>query len=194
MASLDVIVYLCRHGRTHLNAQGRVRGQEDPPLDEVGRAEAAALGFHFATVELDSVAATPLQRAHDTAQAIADPHRLAVRAAPELMDRDYGPWAGQPTAEVLARFGTIDAAPGVEPWDEFGVRVLAGFHAVLDTSPPGPAVIVAHDAVNRALMAQLVGLDPAHIPQATGCWNALEVDDGTWTVVALDQRPDPAPT
>ena len=34
-------VFLARHGRTALNAEGRLRGLSDPPLDDVGLAEAA---------------------------------------------------------------------------------------------------------------------------------------------------------
>lgn len=79
--------------------------------------------------------------------------------------------------------------------------MIAGFHGVVDTSFPGGSpggtsgvpLIVAHDAVNRALLQGLLGLDPAHVPQATGCWNELNATEGRWTLVKLDQRPDPAP-
>ncbi|HWU48178.1 MAG TPA: histidine phosphatase family protein, partial [Humibacter sp.] len=40
-------LYLARHGQTVLNAEGRLRGLANPPLNEVGQAEAAALGLYL---------------------------------------------------------------------------------------------------------------------------------------------------
>lgn len=52
-------------------------------------------------------------------------------------------------------------------------------------------VVVAHDAVNSALLSFL---DPTlgsadHIPQRTACYNVLEHDDRGWSVLLVDQIP-----
>jgi broad specificity phosphatase PhoE len=105
-----------------------------------------------------------------------------------LRDRDYGRWAGALTAEVVARFGSIDQAPGVEPWGMFRDRVVDAFLVEVALSQGGPTVVVAHEAVNQALLEVLAGLD-RHAPQRTGCWNELHFLDGERSAVALDQRP-----
>lgn len=55
-------VYMVRHGRTALNAAGLLRGQLDPPLDRVGRLEAAQLAAVFVHREIEVVVASPLRR------------------------------------------------------------------------------------------------------------------------------------
>jgi broad specificity phosphatase PhoE len=108
-------VFLARHGRTALNAENRLRGRLDPDLDDVGREEAAALADVLAAVRPVRVVSSPLHRAMQTARAIAHRAGLDVVVAQGLNDRDYGEWAGQPKEQVVARWGSIDAAPGVEP-------------------------------------------------------------------------------
>ncbi|UQX09747.1 histidine phosphatase family protein [Candidatus Mycobacterium methanotrophicum] len=63
-------VFLARHGRTALNAQGRLRGLSDPPLDEVGIVEAARLADALVPKHPTAVICSPLQRAVATAHAI----------------------------------------------------------------------------------------------------------------------------
>jgi broad specificity phosphatase PhoE len=181
-------LYLVRHGRTHLNADGRLRGDRDPPLDDVGCAEAAALGRHFASIPIHSIVSSPLQRAVETATAIAEHHGLMVHTVASLRDRDYGPWAGALTAEVEARFGGNDAAPGVEPWTQFGERVTAALLNELTRVPHGSMLVVSHDAVNRSLLDTLTGPGPT-IHQATGCWNELLWSGRRWISRGLNQLP-----
>jgi broad specificity phosphatase PhoE len=191
-AKVSSVVYVVRHGRTGLNAAGVLRGRLDPPLDHVGGAEAAALGELFHGVALVAVVASPLRRARQTAQPIADATGAPLRGDEGLVDRDYGPWAGRPTAELVARFGSIEAVPGVEPPGAFAARVSTAIAALADRWAPGPLVVVAHDAVNRYALAKLVpGLgDPEHIPQRTGCWNRLERLGSAWCAPVVDAVPD----
>ena len=113
----SVSVYLARHGRTELNAAGLLRGHLDPPLDTTGQQEAKALAAAIATFRPSLVVASPLRRAVETARYIAEECGLEVEIDDRLIDRDYGPWAGHSLEEVTAEFGSVDAAPGVEPRD-----------------------------------------------------------------------------
>lgn len=183
------VVYLIRHGQTPLNAEGRLRGHEDPELDPVGRAQAAALGRHFATTDLSWVVSSPLRRARQTAAAIAAPQGLVPGIDEAFQDRDYGRWAGSPLSEVVARFGSVDAAPGVEPWIAFRDRIAASFLALVAARPAPAPLVVGHDAVNRAVLEHLFGLDPHTTPQRTGCWNELRTSGGSWELVHIDQLP-----
>lgn len=186
-------IFLIRHGRTSLNAAGALRGHLDPPLDEVGVEEAARLGELFDRVSLAAVVSSPLARALQTAEAVAAPHRLAVDVEAELIDRDYGRWAGRSLSEVAAEVGSLDAAPGVEPIDRLQARVCAALSRIAERALPGASVaVVTHDAVNRVLVAnaapaQFSSVDD--VPQGTGCWNRLEIGAGEWRVLVVDARP-----
>lgn len=145
----DVVVYLVRHGRTALNTAGRLRGHLDVSLDDVGRGEADALGRLFRGLPVTAVVSSPLARARATAAPIVRSTGAPLHVDIALADRDYGAWAGMGQVEVEARFGTLDAAPGVESVEAVADRAAACLDRLAVQFPSGPVVAVAHDAVNR---------------------------------------------
>ena len=82
------VLILVRHGRTGFNAAGRLVGRLDPPLDEVGLAQAAAIGD--ALKGMDRVIASPLLRARQTAEYIGAPVEVDER----WIEVDYGVYDG----------------------------------------------------------------------------------------------------
>jgi glucosyl-3-phosphoglycerate phosphatase len=171
-------VYLLRHGRTALNAGGLLRGRIDVPLDAVGLSEASRLGSLFASVHLDKVVSSPLQRSFETARAVAEPHGLAVSADAAFADRDYGPWSGKPQDELEARYGSVDGAPAteVEARAAFERRLVTALESLVAACRNEIVVVVGHDAVNRALIRAFCDAwhEPGtELPQPTGCWNRL---------------------
>jgi broad specificity phosphatase PhoE len=191
LAVADATLFLVRHGRTALNAAGVLRGHLDVPLDAVGRTEATALAQAFKRVPMRAVMSSPLLRARETATAIADTVGVDVIVEPGLIDRDYGPWAGTPDAEVRDQFGALDGAPGIEPSDVFAVRVASTVQALADNWAPGPLVVVAHDAVNRRVLAHLVPAlgDTEDLVQSTGCWNRLHRRCSIWSAPVVGAIP-----
>lgn len=108
-----------------------------------------------------------------------------------LIDRDYARWAGDHPEAVIEQWGSLDAAPGVEPTK----AVVARARGALDRQVPfldsGLVVLVAHDVVNRLLLAHLdPGLGPADvIPQDTACWNVLRWERNRWHVEVVGVPP-----
>ena len=182
-------VYLARHGRTALNADGRLRGLSDPPLDEVGQIEAGRLADALACYKPTVVISSPLQRAVSTAAAIGAAAGTAVVVDNRLNDRDYGPWTGKPRTEVEQQFGSADHAPGVEPAEAVAARALAAFMEVTSEYTDGPLAMVSHDGFNTALLRTL---HPAlrEISQRTACYNQLSRVDGRWRVDSYDRKPE----
>ncbi len=178
-------VYLARHGRTALNAEGRLRGLSDPPLDEIGVAEVTRLAKALAPRHPTLVICSPLQRAVATAHAIGAACGAQVNIDLRLNDRDYGPMTGQVRSDVEREYGSVDAAPGVEPLTALEARVYGAFFGLVDDYGPGPLVLVSHDAFNRALLSQL---DPAliDVEQQTACWNELSRVGSQWRVDAVN--------
>ena len=184
-------VLLVRHGRTVLNAENRLRGRLDPELDAVGLAEAEVLAEELAAREPARVVSSPLRRAVQTAEAIARRVGVRVQVDRGLIDRDYGSWAGHTKDELIDRWGTVDAAPGVERPEHVLYRACVVLVQQLDFLGPHPVVLVSHDAVNRALLAHLdpnLG-PPSGIDQRTACWNELVHRMGDWRVELVDQKP-----
>lgn len=181
-------VYLMRHGQTAYNVEDRFRGRADLALNDTGRAQAHALGELMAGLPITRVLASPLQRAIHTAEPVAAAAQVAVEPIAGLNDRDYGEWTGVERSEVVSRFGSINAAPGVESVQTLEDRVLAAFNALLQDSA-GPAIaIVGHDATNRALLMRLIP-ELKEAPQANGCWNQIDWDGTRWQLRVLNAVP-----
>ncbi len=184
-------VILVRHGRTALNAADLLRGRLDPELDDVGLDEVAALAEVLAPREPARIVCSPLHRAVQTASAIG--HRVGVHPEIDtwLIDRDYGKWAGHTKDEVVRQWGSLDAAPGVEPLDHVRYRATVGLDEQVGyLDDRHPIVLVSHDAVNRVLLSSLdpdLGPEQA-IGQRTACWNEIEHVDGRWRVLLVDQK------
>lgn len=184
-------VYLIRHGQTPLNAAGVLRGHLDPPLDEVGQLQARRLGQALRRQDVRLIVSSPLRRALQTADAIAEVVELPVTTDARLIDRDYGTWAGSRPQDIRDRFGSLDAAPGVEPADEVSSRACRALAEIAVEASGGAAAVVSHDAVIRMFLGAVGGLlqDADQLPQETGCMNTLEHHGGRWHVISVNELP-----
>ncbi|WP_099039222.1 histidine phosphatase family protein [Mycobacterium neglectum] len=182
-------VYLVRHGETSLNADGRLRGLADPELNEIGAGQAGAVAVALAGVGADVVVSSPLRRAVHTAAAIARHVGVTHQIDDRFNDRDYGQWTGAVKSEVIAQWGSVDAAPGVEPTE----AVLSRSGPALDEwgawaqSRHKAVVVVTHDAVIRPLLARVAPSLPA-VSVPTGSYQVLRYDSGIWSVELTDQQ------
>jgi broad specificity phosphatase PhoE len=168
-----------------------LRGLLDPPLDETGRLQAGRLGAVLSPRMPSLVVASPLLRARQTAQPIAGRADRDVTTDRRLIDPDYGQWAGTDGESVVAQWGSVDNAPGVEPAQAVRERAVRGLTDIAQRSRGGTAVVVGHDAVNRQLLAALdAGLgDPDTSPQDNGCFNTLELRGDSWAVLSVNELP-----
>jgi broad specificity phosphatase PhoE len=190
-SSLRTVIYLVRHGQTPLNEAGVLRGLADPALDETGRRQAERLGAALGSREPVAVVSSPLLRARQTAQPVAERAGLDVTVDQSLLDRDYGPWTGVSEESVKEQWGSVDRAPDVEPRSAVRDRAVSGLTTIARRHLGSTVVAVSHDAVNREVLATFdPGLgDPDSIPQDNGCFNTLEWRDERWTVLAVNQLP-----
>jgi len=184
-------IYLVRHGRTVLNAEGVLRGHLDPDLDAVGIRQASVLADVLAWQDLRLVASSPLRRATATASAVAERAGVPVQIDARFIDRDYGEWAGRRPDEVVAENGSIDAAPGVEPATSVLERAMEGLEEAASRVDDGAGAVVSHDVVNRLLLHHLEPTlgDLERIPQDTACFNVLEREAEQWRVVSVNNAP-----
>jgi broad specificity phosphatase PhoE len=105
-----------------------------------------------------------------------------------LIDRDYGQWSGVSAGEIEAEFGSLDDAPGVEGMSSVASRAMAALADVPSMWSKGPAAVIAHDAVNCRILAE-VSAGPAGIIQRTGCWNLLVRSGEGWSAPVVNAIP-----
>ncbi|OUO79674.1 hypothetical protein B5F53_06895 [Blautia sp. An249] len=91
-------IYIIRHGETRLNAEGRLQGHTDIPLNENGKKLAEITGEGLRSIPFDCIISSPLSRAVETAQIVTAPSsRLSQRTIPivkdpRLMEISWGRW------------------------------------------------------------------------------------------------------
>jgi len=163
-----VRLYLVRHGETAHNRDGVTLGVEDAPLTALGQRQAEALGARLAVEKIDSVFASPLQRAARTAEAVAAVAGLSVTLREELVEMDVGETEGLAMHDLRARYaglleewrgpaGHTVRMPGGESLSDVDRRV-AGFLDSLGALGAERIVVVSHNFVIRAAICRLLGL------------------------------------
>lgn len=97
-------LYLLRHGQTEWNIEGKIQGKTDIPLNETGLHQARCLAEGMREREISAVYSSPLLRAAQTAEILAEEKGLSVSVLPELREVDFGLWEGRSWTEVDAEF------------------------------------------------------------------------------------------
>lgn len=140
-------------------------------LSAEGRAQAARLAARIG--RLDHVVTSPVQRARETAAALAGPR--AAELEPGFEEIDFGAWCGQ-AFEVLApdpewqRWNTIRSlarCPGGETMAEAQSRALAALDRLRTARPGQTIAIVSHADILKALLAATIGLSLDHLQRLT---------------------------
>ena len=144
--SSHALLTIVRHGQTSANVDGVWHGSTNTALTDHGRRQAAAVGAHIAAnyQPIAHVYASPLDRAHQTAQAIATPLGLTPVLDDELVEFDLGDWEGMKFKELTEEkrlFQNMSADPhfaphGGESPKQVGDR-LAGALTRLAAAHPG---------------------------------------------------------
>jgi 2,3-bisphosphoglycerate-dependent phosphoglycerate mutase len=196
---LSMLLYLIRHGETQSNAERRIQGQLDVPLSDLGHRQGQAVVETLATVPLDAVYSSPLRRALETAQAIAERHSLRVHADPRLMELNAGTLQGKLLSELkgdsaaqLARWlpgGDEDfSIPGGESRRQLTDRGCEAIRAMVRAGHR-EAAVVTHGGLLSATMRALLDL-PHPVPPFSlqnGSITKLAVDEhGRFSLVSLN--------
>lgn len=169
-------ILLIRHGETAWNAIKRMQGHLDIPLNAEGERQAAALGRALLDEPLDAIISSDLQRARQTAQAIAAPRGMVVQLERGLRERCYGAFEGMLYAEIEQRYPEAHAAwqardvdvrfpPGVhvaETTREFSQRVISTITRLVSDGKYRKVALVAHGGVLECAHRAARGLSLNH--------------------------------
>jgi broad specificity phosphatase PhoE len=162
------IVTLVRHGQTERSSTGTYSGLLDVPLTEKGRQQAQDTARELAGAGIDAVITSPLERARQTAQAIADAAGVPLTIDERLIEVDYGPFEGLDRAGACAALGDAYegwradpfGAPvaGMEPLDDALQRARAATADALGAHEH--PVIVGHQGILRIVLVALGQIAP----------------------------------
>ncbi|MBI3838592.1 MAG: histidine phosphatase family protein [Planctomycetia bacterium] len=97
-------LFCVRHGETFYNLSGRIQGQSDSELSPLGQRQCQAVAEALGTLALDAIIASPLHRALDSAQCVADKLNMSVQVDPRLMEIDAGIFQGLCWDEIDRQF------------------------------------------------------------------------------------------
>jgi alpha-ribazole phosphatase len=161
---------LARHGETAWNAARRYQGQTDIPLNETGRQQADALAQRLSAEEISAIYASDLQRAWQTAAAIASFHNLSIQADPRLREIKFGDWEGLTSEDIKGQDPESLTAwyadplhaspPGGETLDQVARRARATLTEITTHHPDKTVLIVAHGGILRVLLCLALEVSP----------------------------------
>jgi probable phosphoglycerate mutase/uncharacterized phosphatase len=165
--------FFLRHGQTDWNVQGRFQGHTDIPLNAVGLAQAEAAAEALANCGVELIVASPLIRAHTTAEIVAARLGKELEFDDELMERRFGRFEGLVVNQVKASFGLKpDERLGrhlpedAEQWDETRARTVRVLGKWLTERRDASILFVSHSGLFDALHEMIFGprIEPKHAP------------------------------
>ena len=158
-------IYLARHGETDWNAELRLQGTSDIPLNSKGRQQAAKLAERLKGIHLDAVYCSTLSRSRETAT-IA--HGGApMKSLAGLNERNHGKFEGKkvdgsdPLTEQewrRQRRDPEDEFDGGESLNQFYERVRATLETIRNQHNSGAILIVGHSLTNQMILRAIFGL------------------------------------
>jgi broad specificity phosphatase PhoE len=187
---------LVRHGETDWNRQKRFQGQIDVPLNDQGRVQAEQAGAFLASVPLTGAVSSPMLRPKQTAEVILQQHPgLTLELNEDLREIGHGLWEGKLEAEIeqgypglLAQWQSAPETvqmPEGENLRQVWERAIAAWNTIVanaaQANPTGITLVVAHDAVNKAILCYLAEAGPERFwafKQGNGAVSVIDYPHG----------------
>jgi probable phosphoglycerate mutase len=149
---------LVRHGQTDWNAQRRLQGATDIPLNDVGRGQARDAVANLSGHDWDAVVTSPLSRAAETANLIAEGLGLSVaRHVPALTERSFGRAEGLQAGPELEALRIPGGFQGAESEDAAASRGLAALEELAEEFRGRRVLVVAHGTLLRVSLSRAIG-------------------------------------
>ena len=192
-------VVLVRHGETEWNRVQRFRGRTDIQLNETGRRQARALAKRLSGWPLAAIYSSPLKRALQTAEPVAEACGLNVVILEGMTDVDYGTSAGLSPEEAAARDPEVHEIwvqtplltrfHGGESLQQVQERAWSALEEVSSVHKGETILVVSHVVVNRVLICSALGLVGDafwRIGQDNAAINIIEGANGLYQVLLLN--------
>ncbi|MGP0222064.1 MULTISPECIES: histidine phosphatase family protein [unclassified Paenarthrobacter] len=170
---------LVRHGQTDWNAERRLQGATDIPLNEIGRGQARDAVGILSGYEWDTIVSSPLSRAAETADLIAEGLGLKVaRRVPALTERSFGEAEGLQAGPELEALRIDGGFRGGESDEDAANRGIAALHELAREFPGQRVLVVAHGTLIRLALSKAIGRTLDSVQNAVLNLAHHHVDDG----------------
>jgi len=185
-------VILVRHGETEWNRLRRIQGgNSDTQLNQRGQKQAESLALRLKQEEVQAVYSSPLQRAQETARAIADCHQLPVEIEPSLKEIEVGALEGMPIADVGKRLSQLlikhaqseelPRLPGGESLTEVQQRVWSTIQRLVVKHGNNVLVVASHYFSILTAVCSVLGLPLSQIDR-------LRLHSGSISILTFDEQ------
>lgn len=166
---------LVRHGETDWNAEGKLQGHTDRPLNDFGRRQANTLADRLAGEEIAAIYSSDLARAKETAEIVGARIGVPVVVDPDLREKNWGTWEGLTGDERLR----VEFEG--ESTEEHRNRTLGAIARIVERHPGERVVVVTHGGSVRRVQAAVSGFA---LPVIENCsvW-AVAHEDGIFRAV-----------
>jgi probable phosphoglycerate mutase len=193
-------VVLVRHGSVTQPDGPPIGRQNDPPLDERGRSQAAAVAVRLEEEPIALVFVTNLRRTVETAAPLLAVRQEEPVVLEDLREVELGEWehgelmrraaAGDPEFQRVMREQRWDLIPGAEPAALFGERVMRGLEDASEASgEDSVAVVYTHSAVIAEICRQVTGSEPFAFLAVSNCslTRLVRMPEGRWVLVSFNE-------
>jgi phosphoserine phosphatase len=184
---VETRVFLIRHGVTDWHRERRILGQRDIGLNGLGIEQANLLAKNLSGIPVAEVISSPILRAVQTAEIVAQQFDTQIARDPRLTDFRVGKWEGMSYDEVEAspeyrRFiddPLSERIPGGEDLHQIRDRAVGAVEQALRDTPAGDAVaIVSHAGIVRVVLAHYLGSNLAN-------YHRIRVSPGSVSVLSF---------
>lgn len=163
-------LYVVRHGETDWNIENRTQGaKNDLPLNDKGKAQAAALAQRFKNIEVDYIYSSDLKRAYQTAYEISIVKNVKINTDSRLREMNFGIWEGLTSKDIAEKYGSIFevwrsnpkecSIPDGETLLMLQERVLKSIDEIINNHKGKNIVIVSHGITCKVLILSVLGMD-----------------------------------
>jgi phosphoserine phosphatase len=197
---MPTTIILVRHGQTDWNRIEHFRGRFNVPLNAIGRKQAEQVARRIASQwKPAAIFTSPLSRAMQTAETIAQKVHLSALTADGLVDIDYGQWQGLTPEEARQQWPDLVTnwyehpeaveIPGGETLVQVRNRSMSAIKEISWLHPDQEIILVSHTVVNRLILLGVLGLGIErfwHLRQEPCAINVIEKSEKDFTLVSMN--------
>jgi probable phosphoglycerate mutase len=171
----DSRIFLIRHGETNWNKEGRFQGQIDIPLNENGKDQAKKTFEYLKNISFNKAFSSSMHRPYETAQIILQNNKdLKIEKIDSLVEISHGLWEGKLESEIREKWPLLlknwhdkpqeVIMPEGESIKDVSERSIKAFEKIcLSQKDNDLSLLVAHDAVNKTLICNILGINYSNI-------------------------------
>ncbi len=181
-------ICLVRHGETDWNAQGKIQGKTDIPLNAEGIKQAERCGQYLTNTNWDVLITSPLKRARKTADIVNKTLHVPLVEMSEFEEKHFGDAEGM-TYEERAKTFPKRYYPNQEDDAVFAKRLAIGLETIQQHYPDKRVLVVSHGGVINALLGALsngeIGSGKTRLLNT--CMSHLKFDQEKWVIQNYNQ-------